>query len=318
MTYTGSGDNTDRLFTIASGSAAIINASGTGPLNFTNAGSLVNSDLQNSVLTLGGTASGTNSMNPSIGDNGFYTLTLKVAAGTWMLGGANSYGGGTTIAGGTLGLASAGAIPGYITFTGGVLQHSASNTLDYSGAIVNSTAAMAIDTGGQSVTYGGSLVSSNTAGLNKRVRGLLALNGVNSYTGTTTISGGTLQTGVTGALPALTLVMNGGVLDLNGNNQSIGPLSGAAGTIITDSNSSGGTTQLSITQSATQTFNGSIQDGPSRAVQLAVTAPTAKILNLTGSSNYSGGTTISGLAQVKILQASRSRHLVPSPWETLH
>jgi autotransporter-associated beta strand protein len=304
ITYTGSGDNTDRLFTVASGSAAIINAAGSGPLCFTNTGSLVFSDVQSCLLTLGGTGPGVNLMTPSIADNGFNPVTLKVVAGMWLVAGTNSYVGGTTVAGGTLGLGSAAAVPGNITFTGGVLQHTASNTVDYSSTIVNSTAVMAIDTGGQSVTYGGSLASSNTAGLNKLGAGLLALNGVNSYMGTTTITSGTLQTGAVGALPALPLVITSGVLDLDGNGQSVGFLAAGAGAVITDNSSSPGTTRLAINQSTNQTYAGSIQDGPNHAVGLDVTAATAKTLTLTGSSNYSGGTTISGLAQVTILLAT--------------
>ena len=56
--------------------------------------------------------------------------------------------------------------------------------------------------------------------------GSLALNGLNTYSGTSTINTGTLQLGINNSLPtATTLKLNGGTLNTNGFNQTIASLS---------------------------------------------------------------------------------------------
>jgi len=64
------------------------------------------------------------------------------------LSGSNSYTGLTALNAGTLNLGSANALGGggSITFSGGTLQFSASNTADYAAGIVNSTSRIGLDT----------------------------------------------------------------------------------------------------------------------------------------------------------------------------
>lgn len=80
---------------------------------------------------------------------------------------------------------------GSINFRGGTLMYGVASTTDLSAKMTtNGTSPYSIDTNGQSVTIGG-LAASGTSGLNKFGPGTLVISGSSSYTGTTTIGGGT-------------------------------------------------------------------------------------------------------------------------------
>ncbi len=131
--------------------------------------------------------------------SGYGTLT-KQGTGTLTLSGNNSYTGGTTINDGVLAMGSANAVStsATISFGGGTLQYSASNTTDYSSRFSTAASqAYEVDTNGQNVTLASSLTSSGGT-LTKSGTGTLTLSGNNSYTGGTTISDGTLQVGAGG------------------------------------------------------------------------------------------------------------------------
>ena len=122
--------------------------------------------------------------------SGARTLT-KNGSGTLTLSGANTYTSGTNINAGTLNVGSSGALgsSGTISFGGGTLQYSASNTTDYSARV--STAAnqaYSIDTNGQSVTWTTGLTSSGGS-LTKLGTGTLTLSGAQTYTGATALTG---------------------------------------------------------------------------------------------------------------------------------
>jgi autotransporter-associated beta strand protein len=152
---------------------------------------------QSRSITLGGSggsldvvSGGTATVQGTIGGSGGLS---KTSDGTLVLGGSNTYTGATNIDAGTLSLGNAGALPGgNITFGGGSLQFTAANTADYSGLIKNSTAAVTIDTNGQTVAFANSIDSSNTAGLSKLGAGALTLSANNSFSGNVNVGGGTL------------------------------------------------------------------------------------------------------------------------------
>ena len=101
MTDTGSGDTTDRLFTL--GINATINASGSGPLSFTNTGAIAFSGTAAYTLTLGGTGPGVNTFSPTVTNNGTNSTGLSVTGPAyWQMQGSNSYSGVTSVSGGLL------------------------------------------------------------------------------------------------------------------------------------------------------------------------------------------------------------------------
>jgi fibronectin-binding autotransporter adhesin len=100
--YTGPTVSTDRAFTL--GAAAVsLDASGTGPVNFTNANPVVMSGTGPRTLTLTGSNTGNNVLTGAIADGaGGATSLTKTSSGVWLLNTTNTYTGLTTISSGTL------------------------------------------------------------------------------------------------------------------------------------------------------------------------------------------------------------------------
>ncbi|MFA6564785.1 MAG: autotransporter-associated beta strand repeat-containing protein, partial [Verrucomicrobiia bacterium] len=128
---------------------------------------------------------------------GLGSLT-KTGAGTNTISAAQNYGGNTFINGGFLQAGDTSALSaGNITFGGGALQYTANTaSTDWATRFKNSTSAVALDTGGQTVTLAGIIDNSNTGGLTKSGSGTLTLSGANTYTGVTTLSLGTVNLGI--------------------------------------------------------------------------------------------------------------------------
>ena len=144
---------------------------------------------------------------------------------------------------------------GNLTFGGGVLQFSASNTQDYSSRIVNSAAPIAIDTNGQNVTFAGNLASTNTGGLTKLGAGKLTLTGSNGFGGNVNVTAGTLQLAA-GQLPAVNetsgAVWNANLAQSGGDNLAANLFVGGLGNEVIANGSyslSGG--QLTVTGNET-------------------------------------------------------------------
>jgi fibronectin-binding autotransporter adhesin len=235
LRYTGAGDTTNRLFTLASG-VTDIDASGTGAIVFTDTG-LVTLQTTNAthIVALGGTNTGDNTLAGSLRDAGTGATTLaKNDAGKWVLTGNSTYTGLTNINAGTLvvgGGGTTGSITSATINNAGVLGFNRSDSLTYAG-VVQGVGALQQDGAGTTI-----------------------LTGANIYTGGTTISAGTLQLGGGGATGSIVGdVANDGVLAFNRNNQYAfsGLISGSGGvqqtgpgaTVLSANNSYTGATDI--------------------------------------------------------------------------
>ncbi|KXO75778.1 hypothetical protein AYJ56_09905 [Brucella anthropi] len=233
-------------------------------------------------LTLGGVISGGGGLT-------------KNGAATLMLGGSNTYTGGTTINSGTLMITSGGALAS----TGAMNLAGAGAALDISGAVspqsfggLTGAAGTSIAMGANSLTFGGAANTTfggtigGTGAIAKSGSGTQTLTGTNTFTGGTTINAGTLALGAGGALAAVGSVNLGAAgagFDISGagSNQTIGALSGVAGTGVTL-----GPNALTFGDATNQTFAGTIS-GMGGIVKQGSGTQT-----LTGTNTFTGGTII--------------------------
>lgn len=205
----------------------------------------------------------------------------QIGNGTTILTGANTYGGGTTISAGTLQVSAdnnLGGAAGGLTFNGGTLQTTSALTSGRNVTLTgNGTFQTDADLGLTGVISGAGLFTKTGAGT-------LTLSGNNSYTGGTRILGGTLEAEGGNAIGDKSAVIaQAGVFRVL-DNETIGTLSGDAGTVelvgnLTTSTNFGNTTALfygGITGAG-----GFIKTGAYRQV-------------LAGNSDYQGETQILG------------------------
>lgn len=288
--------------------SAVTMAGGTLDINSTTEiiGSLVGTrpvTLGNGELITGGNNASTTYTGAISGAGG--TLT-KEGAGTLTLSGNNTYTGATNINGGTLALGNnnrisnasevtvaAGATFELATFTETIGSLAGAGTVRKSGG---GTDTLTVGGNNTSTTFSGAI--QNSAGIlnvTKRGTGTLTLAGANTYTGTTTVSSGTLRFSGGGSLDptnAVVLANGAGVtLDLNGTNQTIGSLAGGGGAGGVVTNSAAGAVTLTTGDNDTSTaFAGLLQDGSGT---LALSKVGTGTFTLSGNNTYTGATTIS-------------------------
>ncbi len=185
-------------------------------------GTTFNSTARSVTLVNGGSldivdAGNTLNFTQTVTGNGGLT---KLGAGTLVLSGTNTYSGGTAVQGGMLSVSAdqnLGAAAGGLTLNGTTLQvtGTAFNTTARSVTLVNGGSIDIVDAGNaldvtQAVTGNG--------GLTKLGAGTLALSGVNSYTGGTSVQGGTLSVAADNSLgdTAGGVALNGSTLRITG------------------------------------------------------------------------------------------------------
>jgi fibronectin-binding autotransporter adhesin len=171
LRYIGTGETTDRTFQLGDNSAtpaagdigagAIENNGTAGPLVFsapvfnTPTNNTINTSAPTRILTLGGSNTGANTISGVIQNNqvaGAPTAPVAVTKngiGTWVLAGANTYTGNTTVNDGTLELADDAQLRFVLGATSGVNNNiSGAGTLILNGDfVINTTAADALASG---------------------------------------------------------------------------------------------------------------------------------------------------------------------------
>jgi autotransporter-associated beta strand protein len=203
-------------------------------------------------------------------------LTANVTGSTVTLTGANTYNNTTIASGVILNVGNGGG-------TGSLGSGTTTNagTLNFN------------RTGNLSV---GSIIS-GAGSVNQVGSGMTTFTSANDYTGTTSISNGTLQLSGSGTLGATTstlgAIASGAVLDLNGTNQAVAGFSGSSAGQI-QNNSGSGTSILTVGGGSASTFAGVIADNNTLdtggKVGLALTGTGA--VTLSGSNSFSGGFTL--------------------------
>ncbi len=262
-----------------------------------------NSSSTNATVTLG-TANGATATNVatfggviSNGANGRTMALYKINDGVQVLTGANTYTGGTIIESGMLQIGNGGT-------TGSVAGNIATGNNGFSGTLAfNRSDAFA---------YSGTI--SDIGVVRQFGSGTLTLSAVNTYTGTTTISAGTLrlgsagsgQNGPLGSNSVGTFVTSGGALDLNGFTLTstealslVGTGNGGAGALVNSSSTAasysgvvtigtggasiGGSGNITLSSALANTANTLTKAGSN---QLTLTTNSSR----TGSAIVTGGT----------------------------
>ncbi|MEI6603708.1 MAG: autotransporter-associated beta strand repeat-containing protein, partial [Verrucomicrobiota bacterium] len=317
-----SGDNVWQA-TVTLGSASRINTDA-GSLTFNTAANSITGTNQN--LTLGGAGSGTVGGTITTGTG---TLT-KDGAGTWTLSGTNTYTGLTTVSEGTLTLGHATdtiANTAAVTVSGGTLAVPntdavgavtlSSGTISGAGTLTGSSYALT-NSGTVSAKLGGAGIV-----LTKTGAGAVTLSGANTYTGTTTVSAGTLVAGAAAPVSGSGAFGNAASAIILGdaatatNNSSPSLLIGGAFTVARDITIANQTTNGGYTlggnTAASSTFSGAIALNKA----LTVTAITGGTVNLTKSiSNASGTNTVNvtgaGSSNVILNNATTTNQFAPT------
>jgi autotransporter-associated beta strand protein len=231
LEYVGSGSTNNRQFKLGGGGTAntggtILN-NGTGALVFNNATFNATGDGAFSgttrALTLGGSNAADNAISGVIGNNNAGASTnntvsvVKDGTGKWILSGANTYTGETTISNGTLQIGTGGTLASSgIRVSGGTFETTAANTVADTSTVNMSSGTYSLggnDTVASLTVSGGLLSSANSSTLTAAT---YALNGgtVSANLGAGTVNASSGTTLLSGTSAAGTVNVSGGLLSL--------------------------------------------------------------------------------------------------------
>ena len=311
LRYTGAASvgNFNRAISVGTSGGTLDNASGAGRFvfvsgSFSGTGALAFVDSSrgsDQFLVTGNNAGFSGNVTIGNGNSGSGVVQYRSNA-------ANPFGTGTiqVNTGGVLTADNGSTVPNtlanVLTLSGGQLATQSPN-MTYTGLIT--LAASSNSSVGSLTGYNGSITLGNvvagSGGLTKINTDTAVLSVANTYSGGTTVNGGTLQLGNATALGSQTaaLTVNSGVLDLNGNSQTVGVFSGSGGGQVSNS-LNGSSAVLTIgsgtAAAATGSYAGGIADNAGGAATgtVALVKTGAGTETLAGASTFTGGTTISG------------------------
>ncbi|MFN7562963.1 MAG: beta strand repeat-containing protein, partial [Prosthecobacter sp.] len=214
-------------------------------------------------------------------DGAAATLLTKSGSGTLILGADNTYTGGTVF---TQGVVQADTLArlgtaGDLRFNGGTLRFGGVFDPTLRSVVIGANGAV-LDTNANNITLANAM--SGTGTLTKVGTGILTLNAASTYTGSTTVSDGTLQYGIAAALPVANAVtVNGAaaVLDLGAHAVSLGAVTLASGSIT-------GTGSLAASSLSVQ--GGSIAPTLLIGGSTGILKTGTSTLTLTGANTFSG------------------------------
>ena len=244
------------------------------------------SGVAGSQIALGGTSltvggGGSSDFAGTIGGTGGLTLG---GGGALTLTGANSYTGGTRVNSGTLAIGAGGSLA-----AGGAVDLAGPTAIfDVSTASSPQSIGTLSGVAGSQITLGGTSLALNengsssfagaisgTGGLTLNGTGTLTLAGASSYSGPTTINGGTLA--VTGAIGNSIVAVNNGAM-LTGTG-SVGGLVAAAGSTV-----------AALTPGQALSINGDATLQPGSTLQIAINPVQRASLAVAGSAQIGGAT----------------------------
>ncbi|QJE97684.1 beta strand repeat-containing protein [Luteolibacter luteus] len=313
LSYTGAGDTTDRLFCVANGTtspvfyASRIDSSGTGPLAFTNTGSIGFTDVNGNAqaignggwLALGGLNTGDNFLSARIGGStaGSARFT-KDGAGKWSLTNpGNTYVGITEVNGGTLGIRKIGN--GGIPVVMNTTQNSTATTVTSATGLMvgQSVEGPGIPAGttiteinGTAVTLSQAATVTYASGTNRnKIAGVGSSIGISTNVATNlVINGGTLQYQGEGDSSdrRFTIGVNGGGFDASGTGTVI--LNNAAA--VTYTGTAARTLSLSGSNPGDNTLAAAIGNAGTGVVSVVKSGAGTWVLS--GSNTYTGDTTV--------------------------
>jgi len=282
LLYTGSGETTNRTINLIGSNATGggVESSGTGALVLS--GTFTNSGTVAKTFTLSGTSAAANELQSIVGDGGSSVTSLtKSGTGTWVLSGANTFTGKTSILNGTLSVVSLNSVVGGaatsnlghpITVANGTINFGSTTTtgqLTYTGTGETTDRVINLNgtTGGATIDQSGTGLlkfTSNTTAPGQAAtdeRKTLTLQG--STAGTGEISGNIVDSssGTAGQLATSVTKAGTGTWTLSGANTYSGLTTVTAGTLNATNdaslgNSIGATAGLSMNPSSgTATVN---------------------------------------------------------------
>ena len=269
----------------------------TSGITFSGTTSTINSETgQNHNLNLAMT-SGTATLDGAVGGTralGAIAITGNLDLNAAIAGASSSAGATSLTVSGSSDLGANVTTSGAQTYTGAVTV-SADSVVTANSITMPTLALQLGSTGHQLIVTNTDAASSitgqisGTGALVKRGTGTLTLSGPNNYTGSTTVNAGTLRAGSTtafGSNSAVTLAdVTSTVLDLNGNDISIGSLAGGGnigGTVVL-----GNKTLTTGGNNTSTNFAGAINGTGGNITKVG-----SGTLTLSGNNSYTGGTTI--------------------------